>query len=122
MASGDVNIMRSFWIEVIQKIGIPTAGLIFVSYALWHVGTNFIQPMYEKQVKLIDRLDESVATISQAVEANAAADVAQTKLLDELADISSNSLSEIKRAADAAQSHSSKLDKIAEEINKGGGS
>lgn len=121
MSLGD-SAKSGFWLDAIQKIGIPTVGVVVLSWALWHVGVTFIQPMYEKQSKLIDRLDESVTTIAKAVEANAAADVAQTKLLDELADISANSLDEIKRAADAAQSHSAKLDKIAENIDKGGGS
>lgn len=120
MSNGDTSAKASFWFDAVQKIGIPTVGVFVLGYALWHVGVTFIQPMYEKQSKLIDRLDESISTISRAVEANAAADVQQTKLLDELADLSANSLQEIKRAADAAQSHSAKLDQIAESVKKGG--
>lgn len=116
-------VSSGIWLDVAQKLGIPTLGLIAVSYALWHVGTHFVQPMYERQTRLIDQLSESVVSITDAVEMNAVQDARQTTLLDELAEISADTLEETRRAADAAQSHSAKLDKIAESIkdSSGGG-
>lgn len=116
MSVGDIQ-KTGFWLDAVQKIGIPTVGVFVLAWALWYVGVTFIQPMYEKQSRLIDRLEESVTTIAKAVEANATADLHQTKVLDDIAELTSQSLDEVRRAANMATEQSKQLQEIVEKID-----
>lgn len=61
-----------WWFNVVQRVGLPTALVVFMCYGAWRgvswFGANIAMPMYVEQVKFINSVDNSVKEMAKAAQ------------------------------------------------------
>lgn len=111
----DAEQSRAPWyIDFIKTQGIPTAFLGGVVFMLWTAGswagTNVIYPLFEKQTKFLDTLEDVVKNMDASIEKI-------NDTLDEHGEHAAETMKSSRVAQDAAVANSQKLDILSGKIN-----
>lgn len=59
------------FVELIQTIGFPAAGLVFIAYGLWKggkwIGTTLLKPIADRHIAFVDKVEAVVENQAQAI-------------------------------------------------------